>query len=203
MPPEKTRPPERARPPEKTGFLAMTDPSPWISRFAPLVAGGCAVLDLASGSGRHGRFFLGRGHPVTLVDRDTTPLADLQEQAEIITADLEQGDTGADHFWPLTGRTFGAVVVTNYLYRPLFPHLAAALEPGGILLYETFARGNEQFGRPRNPAHLLEPGELLTAFAQDLTIIAYENGLLERCGGPRVVERLCAVKGAAVLPLPH
>ncbi|WP_217424110.1 bifunctional 2-polyprenyl-6-hydroxyphenol methylase/3-demethylubiquinol 3-O-methyltransferase UbiG [Magnetospirillum sp. UT-4] len=161
-------------------------PSPWITRFAPLVRAGGAVLDLACGGGRHTLLFLDRGHPVTALDRDPgqAPAA-----AERIAADLEDGSP-----WPLPGRRFAALVVTNYLWRPLFPHLLAALEEGGVLLYETFARGNEAFGRPRNPDHLLERGELLRLTA-GLTVVAFEDGILD---DRAVVQRLCAVRGEAV-----
>ncbi|MGE5504677.1 MAG: class I SAM-dependent methyltransferase [Actinomycetota bacterium] len=159
-------------------------PSPWVVRFAPLVRAGGPVLDLACGGGRHCRLFLDRGHPVTGVDRDVAQAAHAQG-AELLAADLE----GAP--WPLPGRSFAAVVVTNYLWRPLFPALVAALEDEGVLIYETFARGNEAFGRPRNPDHLLDRAELL-GLAAGLTPVAFEDGVL---AGRAVVQRLCAVKG--------
>jgi len=160
-------------------------PSPWIARFAALVPAGGTVLDLACGGGRHSRLFLERGHPVTAMDRDVAQ-ARLAEGAELIAADLEDGSP-----WPLAGRSFDAVVVTNYLWRPLFPSILAALKPGGALLYETFAAGNEAFGRPANPDHLLKRGELLE-LAGGLTVIAYEDGIE---GGTKVVQRICAVNG--------
>jgi len=161
--------------------------SPWVARFAPLVPAGGAVLDLACGGGRHGRLFLERGHPVTLLDRDLAGVADLERRAELLQADLE----GAP--WPLPGRRFAGVVVTNYLWRPLFQALAQTLAEGGVLIYETFGRGNERFGRPRNPDHLLAPNELLEAFAPTLQVVAYEHGVT---GRPAVVQRLCAVRTA-------
>ncbi|MDX1712103.1 MAG: methyltransferase domain-containing protein, partial [Rhodovibrionaceae bacterium] len=126
-------------------------------RFAPLAPAG-EVLDLACGGGRHGRLFLERGHPVTFVDRDTSALADLgaRGDAEIIEADLEDGAA-----FPLAGRRFACVVVTNYLYRPILPTILDCVGSGGLLIYETFARGNERFGKPSNPDFLLRPGELL------------------------------------------
>jgi SAM-dependent methyltransferase len=163
-------------------------PSTWVARFAGLVPRQGPVLDLACGSGRHARFFLARDYPVTALDRDTSSVADLKdhEKAEIVQADLEAGD------WPLMGRRFAAIVVTNYLHRPLFPHLLAALEPDGVLIYETFALGNERFGRPRNPEFLLAPGELLQIVTGTLRIVAYEHG---EVGRPKraVMQRLCAV----------
>lgn len=169
-------------------------PSDWITRFAGLVKPGGSVLDLAAGSGRHTRYFLGLGHPVVAVDRDASRLAELaagthraEITPEVIEADLE---TGAP--WPLAGRRFDAVIVTNYLFRPLFANLRDALAPGGVLLYETFGIGNEAYGRPRNPEHLLRPGELLEMARGTLTVIAYECGLVQRSGGPAVVQRICA-----------
>lgn len=167
-------------------------PSHWVVRFAPLVPAGGVVLDLAAGSGRHARFFLGRGHPVVALDRDASRLADLRgaARAEVIEADLEDGSP-----WPLAGRRFAGIVVTNYLHRPLLPVLTDSLGPGGVLIYETFAAGNERFGKPRNPDHLLEPGELIEAVRGRLRIVAFEEGAVEQ-PRPAVVQRLCAVKAA-------
>lgn len=163
--------------------------SPWIVRWAPLIAAGAAVLDVAAGSGRHTRFFLGRGHPVTALDRDVGRLADLAGEAgiEIVAADLEDGSP-----WPLPGRRFGAVVVTNYLHRPLWPALLGALEPGGVLLYETFMVGNERFGKPSNPAHLLRDGELLDVAREGrLSVVAYEAAMRSD-PSPAMVQRIAA-----------
>ncbi len=168
-------------------------PSPWIARFAALVPAGGTVLDLACGGGRHSRLFLERGHPVTAMDRDVAQ-ARLAEGAELIAADLEDGSP-----WPLAGRSFDAVVVTNYLWRPLFPAILAALKPGGALLYETFAAGNEAFGRPANPDHLLKRGELLE-LAGGLTVIAYEDGIRDRA---KVVQRIAAINGPGPADLPE
>ena len=173
------------------------EPSPWIARFAPLVGPGAAVLDLACGGGRHARLFLERGHPVTAVDVDVSGLADLRQhpQLEVVRADLEDGSP-----WPLPGRRFGAVVVTNYLWRPLFPPILASLDQGGVLLYDTFARGNEAYGRPANPDFLLEPGELIEVVRDRLQIVAYEHGYTER-PRPAVKQRLCAVRQDLPAPL--
>jgi SAM-dependent methyltransferase len=165
--------------------------SAWVVRFGPLVRAGGPVLDLASGAGRHARLFAARGHPVVAVDRDSAALAWLAGLARVepMVADLEEGP------WPLPGRRFAGVVVSNYLHRPLFPAIASALEEGGVLLYETFMRGNERLGRPANPAFLLEPGELLAAFP-GLGVVAFEQGQVAE---PRAaaVQRLCAVRGRA------
>jgi SAM-dependent methyltransferase len=174
-------------PPPKPGHGLIAEASPWVRRFAPLVAPGGVVLDLAAGGGRHARYFLSRGHPVVAIDRDTVPLADLEGRAEVIQADLEAG-AASTAAWG--GRTFAGVVVCNYLHRPLMPYLLAAVAPGGVLIYETFARGNERFGKPRNPDFLLEPGELLTLADAQFHVISYEHGLIE---GPRVVQRMAAV----------
>jgi SAM-dependent methyltransferase len=146
--------------------------SSWIATWAGLVPSGAAVLDVAAGNGRHTRFFADRGHPVTAVDRDVSGLA-ATDIVEVIAADLEDGSP-----WPLPGRTFGAVVVTNYLHRPLFPHLFAALQPGGVLLYETFMIGNERFGKPSRPEFLLNDGELLELVRGRFSVIAYEARMI-------------------------
>ena len=163
-------------------------PSPWVVRHAGLIASGSHVLDLACGGGRHTRYLRGRGLRVTAIDIDTSGLDDLADDplVEIVEADLERRDTE-----PLAGRRFDAVVVTDYLFRPLLVPLIDCLEPGGIFLYETFAVGNERFGRPRNPDYLLQRGELLALAAGRLTVVAYENVALPP-PTPRVVQRLCA-----------
>ncbi|MBS4047062.1 MAG: class I SAM-dependent methyltransferase [Alphaproteobacteria bacterium] len=164
-------------------------PSPWIVRFAPLVRAAGSMLDLACGGGRHGRLFLENGHPVTFLDRNLSGMADLRgdDRAELIEADIENGP------WPLTGRQFAGIVVTNYLWRPLFPQIAAALSPGGVLIYETFMQGNERFGKPSNPNFLLAPDELLDwCRAAGLTMRAFEQG--EEANAVR--QRICAVRPA-------
>jgi SAM-dependent methyltransferase len=166
----------------------VSAPSPWIVRWAHLIAPHGSVLDVAAGGGRHTRWLALRGHRVTAIDRDTDAMAALADAAEAITADVELG------VWPLAGRSFDAVVVTNYLWRPLFPALRAALAPGGVLLYETFASGNETVGRPRRPDFLLARGELLTA-AEGLRIVAYEDGFL--ADPDRFVQRLAAARAGA------
>lgn len=148
------------------------------------------MLDLACGGGRHGRLFLQRGHRVTFVDRDLSGVADLrgQDRAELIEADIEAGP------WPLAGRQFESVVVTNYLWRPLFPQIAAALAPQGVLIYETFMAGNERFGKPSNPDFLLQSYELLDWCSEaGLTVRAFEQG--EDANAVR--QRICAAKAAA------
>lgn len=171
------------------GAHAATTPSPWMCRFAHLVPAGARVLDLACGSGRHARFFAGRGCHVLAVDRDAAALATMDGVPGIETrvVDLEGGS------WPLPGLGFDAIVVANYLHRPLFTHLAAALAADGALLYETFARGNELYGRPSNPAFLLEPGELLRLADGWLTVIAFDQGVVAAGERVAVVERLAAV----------
>ncbi|MFC4350683.1 class I SAM-dependent methyltransferase [Fodinicurvata halophila] len=167
--------------------------SAWVCRFATLVPEGRPVLDIASGAGRHTRYFLGRGHPVVAVDHDVRALRDLEDRAglTIMEADLEQEGRP-----PFAGRGFGAVVVTNYLHRPLLPALLEAVEPGGLLIYETFARGNERFGKPSNPDHLLNPGELLQAFAGRLHVLAYEDLQFEQ-PRPACIQRIVARREAA------
>lgn len=173
-------------------------PSPWVGRFIGLVPKGGAVLDLACGSGRHAILAAGLGHRVTALDRDVSRIA-VDGEMEIIEADLE-----SDARWPLPDRRFDGIVVANYLHRPLFPVLIDSLSPGGVLIYETFAVGNEKFGRPRNPDFLLCDGELLNAFAGDLSVIAYECGVMED-PAPAVIQRIAAVKpdtGESPIALP-
>ena len=154
----------------------------------PLIRPGGLVLDLAAGNGRHSRILIERGFAVRAVDRDASALLTLAgPRCEVSQVDLE---TGAP--W-LLGAGYDGVVVTNYLYRPLLPAIANALASGGVLIYETFARGNERLGRPRNPDFLLHPGELLQAFAL-LTVIAFEEGEVTS-PRPAVIQRIAAVAG--------
>jgi SAM-dependent methyltransferase len=162
-------------------------PSPWVAQWAGLIAADATVLDVAAGGGRHSRFFAQRGHKVTAVDRDVSALA-AEPNVEIVQADLEDGSP-----WPLPGRSFGAVVVTNYLHRPLFAALLGALMPGGVLLYETFMEGNERFGRPSNPEFLLKDGELLEIVRERFSVVAYEARMISE---PKMamVQRIAARK---------
>lgn len=169
---------------------SLPSPSPWILRFAPLVAAGCgAVLDLACGSGRHGRVFLAGGHNTLFLDRDLSGVIDLQGEAgaELLQADIENAR------WPLDGRRFAAIVVTNYLWRPLFPRIIAALQPGGLLLYETFMRGNERFGKPASPDFLLTENELFDRCRDAFDILAFEQGE-DSAPKPAMRQRICAIK---------
>ncbi|MBC7514512.1 MAG: class I SAM-dependent methyltransferase [Herminiimonas sp.] len=191
-------------------------PSAWVARFASLSPDG-EVLDLACGSGRHARLFASLGHPVLAVDRDATALAHLAAlgMPDLVTMqiDLESPvplDVHPDQVsvaWPFPAGRFAAIVVTNYLYRPTLAAIPASLTPGGILIYETFARGNERYGRPSNPDFLLAPGELLHLALQatpPLQVVAFEQGFVD-LPSPAMVQRLCAIRlddaGASVAML--
>ncbi len=161
--------------------------SPWIVTWAGLLPADATVLDIAAGKGRHSRYLAARGHRVTAIDRDVSELA-TADGIEGVAADLEDGSP-----WPLGNRRFGAVVVTNYLHRPLFPLLFEALQPGGILLYETFMVGNERFGKPSRPEFLLKDGELLDLVRGRFSVTAYEARMISE---PRMamVQRIAARK---------
>lgn len=166
-------------------------PSDWVQRFSHLVPPGARVLDVACGAGRHSRWLAQRGAQVTGIDRDEQALAPLEGVARTVCADIEGGP------WPLPGETFDVVVVTNYLWRPLWPVLLGSLRPHGLLIVETFALGHEKLGRPRNPDFLLAPGELLNV-ASGLHVLAYEDGLLG--APPRRVQRIAALACADAAP---
>ena len=172
-------------------------PSAWVQRWSHLVASGAAVLDLACGSGRHVRWFARRGCRVTGVDREAQVVAPLVAMAEIVVADLEAGP------WPFSTQRFDAVVVTNYLWRPLLARLVESVAPGGLLIYETFALGHQSVGKPSNPDFLLRPGELLDAVRGELRVLGYEDGFVDT--PPRFVQRIAAVReapGVATAPTP-
>jgi SAM-dependent methyltransferase len=167
-------------------------PSAWVIRFTPLIVEGGKVLDVACGTGRHARLLASMGYRVEAADRDSQALAVLEGEAGIRTrrADLECDE------WPYEPASFDAVIVTNYLHRPRFPMLIDALQPGGILICETFMIGNEALGRPSNPAFLLLPGELFDRVRERLTVVAFEQGRVE-LPKPAVVQRICAVAASA------
>ena len=160
-------------------------PSGWVTRWAHLLPRSARVLDVACGAGRHTRWLAAQGHRLTAVDRNPEAIAGLENVARVLCADIENGP------WPLPGEHFDAVVVTNYLWRPLWPTLMDSLAPGGVLLYETFAHGNASVGKPSRPDFLLQPGELLQACA-GLHTVAYENGFL--ANPERFVQRIVAVR---------
>jgi SAM-dependent methyltransferase len=166
------------------------EPSAWITRFGLTVPAGAPVLDVACGDGRHTRWFVARGHPATAVDRDLSGVADLTGDpgVELVEHDLEDGSP-----WPFAGRKFAAVVVTNYLYRPILADLVDAVADGGWLLYETFAVGNERFGHPTNPDFLLQPGELLDAVRGALRVVAYEDVVVDE-PRPAAVQHVAATR---------
>lgn len=172
-------------------FEMNGNPSRWVRRFAPLIAPGGRVLDLACGSGRHSLFLAAAGFRVEAVDRDAVAiaaLAALEPRISARVADLEGGP------WPYYGHVFDAVVVTNYLFRPLLPLIMNSLDLNGVLIYETFMVGNERFGKPSNPAFLLRQGELLDVLRPKLNVVAFEQGEAE-LPRPAVIQRICAVRG--------
>ena len=169
------------------------NPSDWVRRFAPLIRTGGHVLDLAAGTGRHTRLLLDMGLRVSAIDRDIGGLHEFAgSRCETRALDLETGEP--ESVIAQLGGGYDGIVVTNYLHRPLLRPLAATLAPGGVLIYETFMLGNERFGKPSNPDFLLRPGELIEVFGSALTIVAFEQGIVER-PGPAVIQRLAAVKG--------
>ena len=188
---------------------AIAAPSDWVVRWTPLLPPAAQVLDVACGHGRHVHWLARAGHRVTAVDRDPALLEPLANLATTLAADLE-----ADP-WPLAGRCFDAVVVTNYLWRALFPSLKAAVAPGGLLIYETFAQAHAALGRPRRPEFLLRPGELIDVLrdsepgiasahspSEKWHVIAFEQGRLPARGDipEREVQRIVARRGDACRP---
>jgi SAM-dependent methyltransferase len=172
-----------------TAVDSSSPPSPWILRFAPLIAPAAPVLDLACGRGRHARYLSRRGHPVLAIDRDPLALAALADEPGVTIRQCEL-ETGP---WPLAETRFGAVIVTRYLHRPRLAAVLAAVAEDGVLLYETFALGNEAFGKPSNPDFLLRENELLDQFGAALSVVAFEQGLEKAGEMPVVVQRIAAV----------
>ena len=174
-----------------SALSALSAPSEWVQRFAHLLPAGAQVLDVACGNGRHASFLAALGHHVTGIDRNPQALAQLPASVRAIEADIENGP------WPLPGQQFDAVVVTNYLWRPLWPQVLGSVRDGGLLIYETFGQGNAAYGKPSRPDFLLAPGELLQV-CSGWQVVVYEHGL--RHSPERVVQRIAAVKDAAAAP---
>jgi SAM-dependent methyltransferase len=183
--------------------ITQDEPSAWVARFARLIPAG-RVLDLACGGGRHARLMAGLGHAVLAVDRDTAALnAAGGPGIDTLAFDLEQPTAAGHPDWPLLPGIFAGIVVSNYLHRALMLPLLDSLAPGGILIYETFAAGNGQFGKPSNPDFLLKPGELLEwANSRPASrVIAYEDGYQHR-PRPAMVQRICLRRADSASDLP-
>ena len=160
-------------------------PSSWVQRWTHLISPGGSVLDVACGHGRHMRWLAAAGHRVTGVDRSPEAIASVETLGRVVQADIENGP------WPFEGEQFDAVVVTNYLWRPLMIRLLGSVAPGGVLIYETFAAGNESVGKPSRPDFLLQPGELLRV-CEHMSVVAFEDGF---CDQPaRFIQRIAAVR---------
>ncbi|MBI3230281.1 MAG: class I SAM-dependent methyltransferase [Burkholderiales bacterium] len=177
-------------------------PSAWVQRFVPLIPHQLnkPVLDLACGAGRHTRLLLAHGYEVLAIDRDLTALQSLKQslvgegaKLDSLALDVEQPLEQLQ--WPCAPASLAGIVVTNYLHRPLFPLLLASLAPNGVLIYETFAAGNQVFGKPSNPAFLLNPGELFIRMQESgvMRTLAFEDGRVEQ---PKMamVQRICCIK---------
>ncbi len=168
-------------------YSRHVSPSPWVTRYLPGVRAGGTILDVAAGRGRHTRLAVSLGYRVLAIDRDLSGLEDLRHrpQVELVQADLEDGRP-----FPLAGQTFDGVIVTNYLWRPILPAIVAAVAPHGLLIYETFAAGNERYGHPTNPDFLLRSGELIEAVRPHLVPIAFEHVTLAQ--PTRIVQHIAA-----------
>lgn len=179
---------------DATSVHGAEAPSAWVQRWSHLVPEGGEVLDVACGHGRHLRWFAQRNHAVIGVDRSPEAIESVAALGEAVLADIENGP------WPLAGRRFAGVVVTNYLWRPLLSTIVESVAPGGVLIYETFAIGNETVGKPSRPDFLLQPGELLRA-CEGLRVVAYEDGFLD--SPERFVQRIAAIRALADNPVPR
>ena len=168
---------------------SVSMPSEWVKDYTKLIPPDGNVLDLACGSGRHTRFLLERGIKVTALDHDISQLKDMpkNENLIIIEHDLEGSSP-----WPFASQAFAGIVVVNYLYRPLFVKILDSLAPNGVLIYQTFAVGNEKYGRPRNPQYLLSDEELLKVFGKHLHVVQYSHGLINQ-PSPAIMQSICCI----------
>ena len=165
-------------------------PSNWVEKYLEIIPKGGTVLDLACGSGRHTRLLLNTGRSVTALDRDVSKLEDLSNNnhLKIFKFDLE-GNVP----WPFNAESFDGIIVVNYLYRPLFPMIIDALAVNGVLIYQTFAIGNEKYGRPNNPDYLLKNNELLNEFGEQLQVVKFDHGYIRR-PSPAIMQSICCIK---------
>tara|TARA_B100000686_G_C16751726_1_gene952950 strand:+ start:1455 stop:2126 length:672 start_codon:yes stop_codon:yes gene_type:complete len=164
-------------------------PSSWLRRHSTLIPNSGLILDIAAGSGRHTQYLLDKDHAVVSIDKDVSHLAHIKNsRLSIAKVDLEVPGS-----WPFKSAAFAGIIVTNYLHRPLFPHIIKALATGGLLVYETFAQGNQKFGKPTNPNYLLAPGELIRLTQEHLHIVAYEDVTVSQPKSARI-QRICASK---------
>lgn len=174
--------------------MSSSNPSVWVQRFlAEIPKSTGPILDLACGAGRHTRLLLGAGYDVFALDRDVDSLATLEKLgATCFNIDLEQ----EGFKWPFAAERFAGIIVTNYLHRPLMPWILSSLADQGVLIYETFAIGNEKYGRPRNPDFLLQENELLKHFVCTETVswrqqcLAFEHTYVNLTT-EAIVQRIC------------
>lgn len=179
--------------PTSSTHHGLEPPSAWVKRWAHLLHSNesvvdhesVQVLDLACGHGRHMQFLAGLGHTVLGVDRNAEALKTASQWGETLQADIENAA------WPLEGRSFKGVVVTNYLWRDLFPQILNSVAEGGVLIYETFSHGNQAFGKPSRPEFLLQQGELLP-LCSGLRIVAFEEGFMP--SPDRLIQRVVAIR---------
>ena len=173
------------------GQNLIEKPSPWIVKYTPLIRKEGSVLDLACGNGRHAIWLAKQGYQVDAIDRDAQVVSNMagMDNINVFIVDLEASD------WPHSDQRYDGIIVSRYLYRPLLQTLAAILNPGGVLIYETFMAGNEHYGKPSNPDFLLLPNELLEIYSPLLSIIAFEQGE-ETTPKPAVMQRICAKKNS-------
>ena len=172
-------------------FTTSIEPSSWLQRHSSLIPHSGPILDIAAGSGRHTQYLLEKGHTVVSIDKDISRLARIKSShLSIARVDLE-----APKPWPFKNSAFAAIIVTNYLHRPLFPLIINALAVGGVLVYETFANGNEKFGKPTNPNYLLKAGELIQLTLEHLHILAYEDLTVDQ-PRPAQIQRIVASRPA-------
>ncbi len=171
--------------PTSTDAHSGLAPSEWVIQWMSAITPRGLVLDFACGSGRHAASLASNGFRVLAIDLDCSRFTPVPKGVEVREADLELGD------WPLAGRQFDGVVVTNYLFRDRFESLLQCVAAGGVLIYETFAVGNELLGKPSNPDFLLLSDELLARTGEAFDVLGFEQGRIER-PRPAVIQRLCA-----------
>lgn len=138
------------------------------------------LLDLACGDGHNGLFLASKGFSMILADRSEEALQQARQSADSlgVVVTLRHVDLEKENANPFKYDVFSAVLVFRYLHRPLIPFIRKSLRSGGLLMYETFTTKQAQFGKPKNPEHLLNPGELLSWF-QDWEIIHSFEGIKE------------------------
>ncbi len=181
------------------GYRYGCEPNDWLVAHTGILPTAGQALDLACGEGRDAVFLATRGLTVEAIDGSAVALAKGRQLAAARAATVTWRHLNLEGGWLPERHTYALITCHNFLHRPLLAALPDALTPGGILIYATYLTGQERYGHPANPAHLLRPGELRQA-CTGLEILAYQEGTTRCCGQPAMRAAVVARKTPAEEP---